>query len=67
VPDRLGHDRCRSLDWTKIRHELGYRALTAFGPGLAATVAWHRDHLAWWQPQDPQPRREPGFRSSRHT
>ncbi len=50
VEDRLGHDRRYSVDWTKIREELGYRPQVDFTEGLAATVAWYRDHEAWWRP-----------------
>ena len=50
VADRLGHDRRYSVDWTKIHDELGYAPQTDFTEGLAATVAWYRDHEAWWRP-----------------
>jgi dTDP-glucose 4,6-dehydratase len=50
VADRLGHDRRYSVDWTKIREELGYGPQVEFDEGLAATVAWYRDHEAWWRP-----------------
>jgi len=48
VADRLGHDRRYSVDWTKIRTELGYEPLVAFDRGLAETVAWYRTHRDWW-------------------
>lgn len=50
VADRLGHDRRYSVDWTKIRDELGYEPQVEFGEGLAATVQWYRDNEAWWRP-----------------
>jgi len=50
VADRLGHDRRYSVDWTKIREELGYAPRVDFDEGLAATVAWYRDHEEWWRP-----------------
>ncbi len=50
VEDRKGHDLRYSVDWTKARTELGYRPLHDFTTGLAATVAWYRDHRAWWEP-----------------
>ena len=50
VPDRLGHDRRYSLDWSKSRDELGYAPRVAFDEGLAATVEWYRDNEAWWRP-----------------
>jgi dTDP-glucose 4,6-dehydratase len=50
VPDRKGHDRRYSLDITKITEELGYAPAVGFDEGLADTVAWYRDHRAWWEP-----------------
>jgi dTDP-glucose 4,6-dehydratase len=50
VPDRKGHDRRYALDTTKIARELGYVPRVDFGSGLAATVAWYRDHRDWWEP-----------------
>lgn len=50
VPDRLGHDRRYSVDWSKIHDELGYTPATSFDDGLAATVDWYREHRAWWEP-----------------
>jgi dTDP-glucose 4,6-dehydratase len=50
VPDRKGHDRRYSVDWSKIADELGYAPRTPFAAGLAATVAWYADNRAWWEP-----------------
>ncbi|MGI5126732.1 dTDP-glucose 4,6-dehydratase [Pseudonocardia sp. CA-107938] len=50
VPDRLGHDRRYSVDWTKIADELGYAPRTSFDDGLAATVRWYAENRAWWEP-----------------
>ncbi|MET9804035.1 dTDP-glucose 4,6-dehydratase [Streptomyces sp. NPDC006368] len=50
VADRKGHDRRYSVDWTKIRDELGYRPATDFATGLAETVAWYAANRSWWQP-----------------
>jgi dTDP-glucose 4,6-dehydratase len=50
VADRKGHDRRYSVDWSKIAGELGYRPQVGFDEGLAATVAWYRDHRGWWEP-----------------
>ena len=38
VTDRLGHDRCYSLDASKIKRELGWQEQTLLQDGLAATV-----------------------------
>ncbi|MEV8535700.1 dTDP-glucose 4,6-dehydratase [Streptomyces sp. NPDC051211] len=50
VPDRKAHDARYSVDWSKIRDELGYRPRRSFDEGLAATVDWYRDNRPWWQP-----------------
>jgi dTDP-glucose 4,6-dehydratase len=50
VPDRKGHDRRYSLDIGKITEELGYSPAVDFETGLADTVAWYREHRAWWEP-----------------
>ncbi|WP_407550887.1 dTDP-glucose 4,6-dehydratase [Streptomyces sp. Pv4-95] len=50
VPDRKGHDRRYSVDFTKIRTELGYRPERDFDEALAETVAWYRENRAWWEP-----------------
>lgn len=50
IPDRKGHDRRYSLDDRKLREELGYLPRIGFDEGVAATVAWYRDHPEWWKP-----------------
>ncbi|MBU6532338.1 dTDP-glucose 4,6-dehydratase [Streptomyces sp. NPDC057245] len=49
VEDRKGHDARYSVDWSKIRDELGYEPRRSFDEGLAATVAWYRENTAWWK------------------
>ena len=49
VKDRPGHDRRYSVDSKKI-HQLGWAPRHRFGDALAATVAWYREHEAWWRP-----------------
>ncbi|MDE2573064.1 MAG: dTDP-glucose 4,6-dehydratase [bacterium] len=49
VDDRPGHDRRYALDCVKL-HTLGWRPTVAFEEGLAATVAWYREHESWWRP-----------------
>ena len=49
VKDRPGHDRRYSLDSKKIQ-QLGWAPRHRFGDALAATVAWYREHEAWWRP-----------------
>jgi dTDP-glucose 4,6-dehydratase len=49
VRDRPGHDRRYALDSKKV-HQLGWAPRHRFGDALAATVAWYREHEAWWRP-----------------
>jgi dTDP-glucose 4,6-dehydratase len=48
VADRPGHDRRYALDGTRLR-ALGWTNRAPFEAGLAETVAWYRDHEAWWR------------------
>jgi dTDP-glucose 4,6-dehydratase len=49
VKDRPGHDRRYAVDSKKIQ-QLGWAPRHKFGDALAATVAWYREHEAWWRP-----------------
>jgi len=49
VADRPGHDRRYSVDTGRIR-SLGWAPTRDLDEGLAATVAWYRDHPDWWDP-----------------
>jgi dTDP-glucose 4,6-dehydratase len=49
VADRPGHDRRYALDSSKVG-ALGWKPAHSFGAALEATVAWYRDHEAWWKP-----------------
>jgi dTDP-glucose 4,6-dehydratase len=50
VEDRKGHDLRYSVDWTKIKGELGYEPQVKFEDGLRETIQWYRDNEAWWKP-----------------
>jgi dTDP-glucose 4,6-dehydratase len=49
VEDRAGHDRRYSVDCSKLA-ALGWTPAHSFADALAATVAWYREHEAWWRP-----------------
>lgn len=50
VKDRPGHDRRYSLDWSKIKNELGWQPQHDFDTYLEKTVAWYQENKKWWQP-----------------
>lgn len=47
VTDRPGHDRRYAINCAKAESELQWQPTIAFEDGLAATVAWYRDHADW--------------------
>jgi dTDP-glucose 4,6-dehydratase len=49
VKDRPGHDRRYAIDASKVRRELGWAPRHAFEQALGETVAWYREHRAWWE------------------
>jgi dTDP-glucose 4,6-dehydratase len=50
VEDRKGHDLRYSVDWSKIKSELGYEPQVKFEDGLRDTIQWYRDNETWWKP-----------------
>jgi dTDP-glucose 4,6-dehydratase len=48
VEDRPGHDRRYAMDGAKLA-ALGWSPQMPFDEGIAATVAWYREHEAWWR------------------
>ena len=50
VEDRKGHDLRYSVDWTKIKNELGYEPQVKFEDGLRDTIQWFRENESWWKP-----------------
>jgi len=48
VPDRLGHDRRYSLDWSKIRR-LGWEPKHNFEQALEYTIEWYANNRWWWE------------------
>lgn len=47
VKDRPGHDRRYAIDASKIKTELGWKPLVAFGDGMVETFSWYIDNLHW--------------------
>lgn len=50
VNDRLGHDRKYSVNWDKIKNELGWKPEYNFDEWLAKTVDWYKNNKWWWKP-----------------
>ncbi|MBI4991561.1 dTDP-glucose 4,6-dehydratase [Candidatus Gottesmanbacteria bacterium] len=48
VKDRPGHDRKYSIDWSKIKNELGWHPEEDFDLLLEKTVSWYKDNRNWW-------------------
>jgi dTDP-glucose 4,6-dehydratase len=49
VKDRPAHDRRYALCSERMALELGWRPRVPLPEGLARTVTWYREHVAWWQ------------------
>ena len=49
VQDRLGHDRRYSLDWGKIKREMGWMPEIDFEERLKKTVEWYEENVGWWK------------------
>jgi dTDP-glucose 4,6-dehydratase len=49
VTDRPGHDRRYSITTDRIA-ALGWQPSRVLDDALETTVAWYRDHRAWWEP-----------------
>ncbi len=50
VKDRPGHDRCYSVNWSKIKKFLGWRPRRDFDSWLERTVNWYQSNKNWWKP-----------------
>lgn len=49
VKDRPGHDRRYSINWQKIKKELGWQPQYSFEQALEQTIAWYQNHRDWWE------------------
>lgn len=49
VTDRPGHDKKYSVDWSKIKNELGWIPKHSFEEGLRVTVEWYKDNPNYWE------------------
>lgn len=50
VKDRPGHDRRYSVDWSKIKRQLGWQPKYDFDAWLEKTVKWYKNDTNWWKP-----------------
>ena len=50
VEDRLGHDRRYSVNWNKIKSELGYSPQESIQSSIGSIVAWYKANPQWWEP-----------------
>jgi dTDP-glucose 4,6-dehydratase len=50
VDDRPGHDMRYSLNASKIRRDIGWKATHPFSSALKTTVNWYRANDWWWRP-----------------
>jgi len=48
VEDRLGHDRKYSINWSKIKRELGWEPKYSFDEWLEKTITWYKENKSWW-------------------
>ena len=50
VEDRKGHDFRYSIEFTKIKNELGWDPKISFEEGLSKTTNWYKENEWWWKP-----------------
>ncbi len=50
VEDRKGHDFRYSLNWDKIKTELGWKPRFEFTQALKKTIDWYKQNEWWWKP-----------------
>ena len=47
IKDRPGHDRRYAMDFSKLRHELGWSPAESFESGIRKTITWYIDNRDW--------------------
>ena len=47
IKDRPGHDRRYAMDFSKLRHELGWSPAESFESGIRKTITWYIDNMDW--------------------
>jgi dTDP-glucose 4,6-dehydratase len=50
VEDRPGHDKRYSIDASKIKREINWKAKYDFTQSLKDTVEWYDKNYSWWEP-----------------
>lgn len=50
VADRPGHDLRYSVEFQKIKDELGWEPSVTFEEGIEQTVSWYINNGSWWGP-----------------
>lgn len=50
VADRFGHDQRYSVNFEKIRSDLGYSPSINFEDGLQSVIDWYLSNEEWWKP-----------------
>lgn len=48
VKDRPGNDLRYAVDYSKIRHELGWKPQINFNDGVRDKIDWFKKHVDWW-------------------
>ncbi len=49
VTDRLGHDLRYSIDFSKVKQELGWEPQIDFTAGLKEVIEWYQNNKWWWE------------------
>ena len=47
VEDRPGHDQRYAIDASRIKKELGWKAMTSIESGLEKTISWYLENQSW--------------------